>query len=61
MRAQATDIIDEVISTVYFMRGAINYFDYFELTRMERQRIAAFLDKRFIEEGKKPPQMARVY
>lgn len=61
LRAQASEIIDEVISNVYFMRGAINYFDYFEMTRMERQRISTFLEKRFKEESKKPPHVARVY
>lgn len=43
------------------MRGAIRYFDYYELTYVERQKISNFLEKRFKEEAKKPPHINRVY
>jgi hypothetical protein len=43
------------------MRGSIQYFDFFELTYVERQKIGNFLEKRFKEEAKKPIQLNRVY
>lgn len=43
------------------MRGSIQYYDVFELTKAERERMAKFLDKRFKIETKKPPNMNRVY
>lgn len=43
------------------MRGALNYYDYFELTYVERQMISDFLEKRFKDESKKPAFMNRVY
>ena len=46
---------------VYYMRGAVNYFDYYEMTYLERQMVSTFLDKRFKEESGKPPQFNRVY
>lgn len=43
------------------MRGAVNYFDYYEMTYVERQKISKFLEKRFKEESKKPAHLNRVY
>lgn len=61
MRGETSTIIDTAINTVYYMRGAVKYFDYYEMTYVERQKINAFLQKRFKEESKKPHGMNRVY
>ena len=61
LRDESSTIIDNAINTVYYMRGAVNYFDYYEMTYIERQKISKFLEKRFKEEAKKPPQYNRVY
>lgn len=61
LRDEISEIIDNVITTVYFMRGSIRYFDYYEMTYVERQKISEFLEKRFKEESKKPPHVNRVY
>lgn len=53
--------MDEAIDLVYFMRGSIQYFDMYETTYHERQRMAMFIDKRLKDEGEKPPTMGRVY
>ncbi len=56
-----TKIVDEAVELVYFMRGAIQYFDMMETTFHERQRISNFIEKRLKDEGSKPPTVARVY
>jgi hypothetical protein len=61
LRDETSIIIDNAIQSIYYMRGAINYFDYYEMTYMERQKVSKFLEKRFEEESKKPSSMARVY
>lgn len=61
LRAEIESIVDNAIMTCWYMRGCIDYFDYYELTYVERQKINSFLDKRFKEEMKKPPTMNRVY
>lgn len=38
---------------VYFMRGAIQYSEYMELTPKERKLFGQFLEKRMEIEGKK--------
>lgn len=43
------------------MRGAISYFDYYEMTYIERQKISTFLEKRFKEESEKPAFSNRIY
>ena len=43
------------------MRGAVNYFDIYEMTYIERDKINQFLRRRFKQESKKPPQINRVY
>lgn len=54
-------MIDNAIETVYYMRGSVSYFEYYEMTYIERQKIGKFLEKRFKEESKKPIQLNRVY
>ncbi len=61
LRDETSIIIDNAINTVYYMRGAVNYFDYYEMTYVERQKISKFLEKRFKEESKKPAHLNRVY
>ena len=61
LRDESSHIIDSAINTVYYMRGAINYFDYYEMTFIERQKVSKFLEKRFKEESKKPTHINRVY
>lgn len=61
MRDETSQIIDNAINTVYYMRGALSYFDYYEMTYVERQKFSSFLEKRFEVEAKKPPHVNRVY
>ena len=61
LRGQVDKIIDDIIDISYFMRGCISYFDMFELTRPELQRMGLFLERRFEEESKKHPMSNRVY
>ena len=61
MGAESAALIDSIINVVYFMRGSIDYFDFYELTYIERERISKFLDERLKSESKKPIQANRVY
>lgn len=61
LREESNQIIEGIVSSVYFMRGSISYFDFFELTYIERQKISKFLEERFKDESKKPPMINRVY
>ena len=61
MREETNSILDNAIVTVYYMRGALQYFDYYEMTYIERQKVNEFLNKRFKEESGKPPSFNRVY
>ncbi len=61
LREESEQLLDNIINSVYFMRGSIDYFDFFELTYLERQKINKFLDQRMNNEMKKPPMINRVY
>lgn len=61
LREESEQILDNIINAVYFMRGSIDYFDFYELTYLERQKINKFLDKRMDNEMKKPAMINRVY
>ena len=61
LRDETSSIIENAIAIVYYMRGAIRYFDYYEMTYLERQKVTDFLEKRFREESQKPPHINRVY
>jgi hypothetical protein len=61
LRGQIDGIVDEIIDISYFMRGSVDYFQMYELTRPELQRMARFLERRFEEESKKPAMANRVY
>lgn len=54
LQKEATNLIDGIISIVYFMRGAISYEELMRRTPGERDRISAFLDKRFETEKNNP-------
>lgn len=54
LQQEATNLIDGIISLVYFMRGAIGYEELMRRTPGERDRINAFLDKRFETEKGNP-------
>jgi hypothetical protein len=56
-----TALTDEAIELVYFMRGAVQYFDMWETTYYERQRFSKFIEQRLKDEGAKPASVARVY
>ena len=47
-------IILSCIEMVYFMRGAIQYDAFMQLSPMERKLFSQFLEKRMEIEGKKP-------
>jgi len=61
LREESEQLLDNIINSVYFMRGSIDYFDFFELTYLERQKINKFLDQRMNNEMKKPAMINRVY
>lgn len=48
-----SNIIDNIISLVYFMRGSITYTEMLNLSYYERQAISLFLEKRLEQEDKK--------
>lgn len=54
LEGQSNKIISSCIEMVYFMRGAIQYSEFMELTPMERKLFASFLEKRMETEGKRP-------
>ena len=53
LRRDIDNVVNGVISLVYFMRGGIGYEEMMRRTVGERQRISEFLDKRLKLEGKK--------
>jgi len=54
LQEEATNLIDGIISLVYYMRGSISYEEMLRRTPGERDRISAFLDKRFEIEKNNP-------
>lgn len=48
-----TNLIQEVISLVYFMRGSVQYRDMMDMSKFERQSIQEFIEKRLDAESKK--------
>lgn len=54
LQNDARGLVDAIISIVYYMRGAISYEEMMRRTPGERERISAFLDKRFEAEKKNP-------
>ncbi len=54
LQQEATNLIDGIISLVYYMRGAISYEELMRRTPGERDRISVFLDKRFEVEKNNP-------
>ena len=54
LEGQSETIKNNCIELAYFMRGAIQYSDFLDLTPGERKLINKFLEKRMEIEGKKP-------
>lgn len=61
LRRERTDLFDEMTELLYFMRGAIQYDDVWDMTPFERNRMHGFLEKRMAQEKEKPPGVARIY
>jgi hypothetical protein len=53
MENSRTNIIDKIISLVYFMRGSISYPEMMTLSYYERQAISLFLERRLEQEENK--------
>jgi hypothetical protein len=54
LQDEIKNLVDAIISLVYYMRGAISYEEMMRRTPGERERISTFLDKRFEQEKKNP-------
>jgi hypothetical protein len=46
-------MMTNIIQLVYFMRGAIQYGEMYEMTRVEREAVSEFIEKRLEMEAKK--------
>jgi hypothetical protein len=53
LEAQVKAILAVCVEYTYFMRGAIQYTDFMDLTPMEKKVVGSFLEKRMEIEGKK--------
>lgn len=53
LSGESENIVNNVISICYFMRGGISYDDLMFRTPGERDLISAFIEKRLEEEGKR--------
>jgi len=54
MGSERKNIIQEIIQLSYFMRGGLQYADGFELNKIERSTMQAFLDMRITTEAQRP-------
>ena len=54
MESDSRQLIESIVSLVYFMRGAVSYGDMMWMTYGERMTIKHFLDERFEIEKKNP-------
>lgn len=50
---EVSNIIDDLISIVYFMRGSVQYEHLLNRTRFEREKMRDFISKRLDVESKK--------
>lgn len=53
LEGQGNQIISNCIELSYFMRGAIQYRDFMDLTPNERKLVGVFLERRMEVEGKR--------
>ena len=53
LEGQSKKIKQHCIELAYFMRGAIQYQDFYDLTPEERKLIGEFLERRMEIEGKR--------
>lgn len=56
MRKETRDLLEEVVSLVYFMRGSIQYNDMMLMTPVERELVGSFIKSRLeVETAKQHP------
>lgn len=53
LQHEAKSIVEDVISMIYFMRGALTYYEAMNMSVPERKITKSFLDKRLEYENKK--------
>jgi hypothetical protein len=53
LEGQKSTIVSQCIELVYFMRGAIQYDTFLEMTPFERKLVNEFLKRRMEIEGKR--------
>lgn len=51
MNADRRGLLYSIVRLVYFMRGAIQYKDMFEMTSIERETVGDFIDSRLEAEN----------
>lgn len=54
LQKEAELIIEDVVTLIYYMRGAVSYTEAMYMTYAERRIIDEFLKKRFEFESKRP-------
>jgi len=55
LKQDIDNLILNITELTYFMRGAIQYDDMFDMCFLERQKVSEFIEKRLEVEKKKPP------
>lgn len=53
MNTERKNLLTTIVRLVYFMRGAIQYQDMFEMSPVERDAVAEFIEKRLEAEANK--------
>lgn len=53
MNNERRRIMTNIVTLVYFMRGAIQYNDMYEMTKVEREAVNEFIEERLEKESKK--------
>lgn len=57
LEGQATKLIDSFVELSFYMRGSVQYEDFFDITPAERSRMFDFISKRLEPEMKKHMQV----
>lgn len=55
LKGQCKALIHDAMELIYFMRGALSYSEFWEMTPVERQVMADFLSSRLKTELKSNP------
>lgn len=53
MSAERKRILQDIVQLVYFMRGAVQYKDMYEMTLVEREAVGDFIRSRLEVEAKR--------